>query len=249
MISSRSANILLADDSLFYREKLCEVLTDAGHRVHFAFDGAGVIDELRRDPTGIDLLLLDLQMPHVDGFRVLDWINENDLRGAFPVLCVTGEYDTSLLSRRVVDELGAKALLTKDITPGEAVFYVNRFIYGGKKEARKEARVSVDAPASFTLGSHAHDGTVMNISTGGVYMHTPVPLARGNRFSMTFKLSQADGDAKTLLTNCEVKWTTPAAKRGPGPGGAGLSFRTLSRREKKAIGTYLAARSGAKKGG
>ena len=84
MIVRTSKNILLADDSVFFRTKLSAILTEAGHRVRFASDGREVIKEIQIDSKGIDLLVLDLQMPEVDGFGVLEWINNNGFKGKFP---------------------------------------------------------------------------------------------------------------------------------------------------------------------
>ncbi len=70
MITKNSKNIMVADDSLFFRTKLSDILVEAGHRVRFAKDGREVISELKIDPGGVDLLMLDLQLPEIDGFGV-----------------------------------------------------------------------------------------------------------------------------------------------------------------------------------
>ena len=117
MIVKTSKNILLADDSVFFRTKLSAILTEAGHRVRFASDGREVIKEIQIDSKGVDLLVLDLQMPEVDGFGVLEWINNNGFKGKFPVLAVTGVYDVSEIFGKLKD-MGANGLMTKGIYAG-----------------------------------------------------------------------------------------------------------------------------------
>ena len=67
MITTDSKNILLADDSVFFRTKLSAILIEAGHMVRSAGDGLEVIAELKRSAERTDILILDLQMPDIDG--------------------------------------------------------------------------------------------------------------------------------------------------------------------------------------
>ena len=101
MITKDAKTIIVADDSEFFRVKLSDVLTEAGHKVRIVKDGAELIKEIRINPNGIDMILLDLQMPNMDGFGVLEWINNNGLRGKFHILAITGVYEIT----QVVDRL------------------------------------------------------------------------------------------------------------------------------------------------
>ena len=61
-----------------------DLLTEAGHEVKCVSDGRGVIEELQGNSDGFALLLLDLQMPYIDGYEVLEWMRDNSLAGRFP---------------------------------------------------------------------------------------------------------------------------------------------------------------------
>ena len=106
--------ILIADDELEIRELLCLYLEKEGYRVIEAVDG---LDALKKFETmEIDLAVLDVMMPGLDGFRLLKKIRETS---NIPVL---------ILSARVADNdkllglgLGADAYLTKPFNPLEAV--------------------------------------------------------------------------------------------------------------------------------
>src|SRR3990170_613048 len=131
MITEDSKNILVADDSVFFRTKLSDIIIEAGHRVRFAKDGREVINEIKIDTDGVDLLILDLQMPDIDGFGVLKWIRESGRHGRFPVLAVTGVYEPGDVLERLKD-LGVNGLMSKASTPEQIIFRINRVLFPDK---------------------------------------------------------------------------------------------------------------------
>lgn len=123
--------ILIADDDNFFRVRLSDILSLSGHRIRFAASGKEVIEEIRKDPSSIDLLTLDLQMPDIDGFGVLEWINENGHRGRFPVLVVSGVSEPGHVLERL-KALGAAGLMTKSFNPEETIFRINKVLFPEK---------------------------------------------------------------------------------------------------------------------
>lgn len=83
--------ILIVDDSNINREILSEMLGNE-YIIHEAASGEECIDLLSQYGTGISLVLLDIIMPEMDGFEVLDymaknhWIDDNDIKRGFCVL-------------------------------------------------------------------------------------------------------------------------------------------------------------------
>ena len=80
------ARLLLCDDSQVERVALAHFLRAHGYSVEEADDGDAGIRQLKHRP--VDLLLLDLQMPEVDGFQVLRYLQEH--RRALPVILLSG---------------------------------------------------------------------------------------------------------------------------------------------------------------
>jgi DNA-binding response OmpR family regulator len=80
------ARILLCDDSPVERLALAHFLRRWGYAVDEAGDGEAAILHLKHRP--VDLVLLDLQMPDVDGFDVLTYMQEH--RRALPVILLSG---------------------------------------------------------------------------------------------------------------------------------------------------------------
>jgi PAS domain S-box-containing protein len=107
----RGATILVAEDDTDLRGVLTASLTRGGHRVIPARDGAEALAAIEREP--VDLLVLDLVMPNIDGFEVLARLKEIGKGASIPVIVVTGtdRSSTELQALR----LGANVYLTKPI--------------------------------------------------------------------------------------------------------------------------------------
>ena len=108
------AKILVVDDEMGIRELLSEILSDEGHSVSLAENAA----EARRVRGEMrpDLVLLDVNMPGMDGIGVLKEITKADPDAIVVML-------TSLTSRHMIQqavELGASNYIRKD-TPKEEI--------------------------------------------------------------------------------------------------------------------------------
>lgn len=83
----RKLLILIADDRASSRELLRTVLERAGYAVIEAADGEEALERARS--VNPDLVLLDLQMPKLDGFGVLEQLRRDERFRALPVLALT----------------------------------------------------------------------------------------------------------------------------------------------------------------
>ena len=61
--------ILVAEDVAMNREIVSALLEDTGIEIVFAFDGAETIAKFSADPEAYDLILMDIQMPNIDGYE------------------------------------------------------------------------------------------------------------------------------------------------------------------------------------
>lgn len=236
MITKDSKNILVADDSVFFRTKLSDILVEAGHKVRFAKDGRELISELKIDSKGTDLLVLDLQMPDIDGFGVLQWMNEQGLRGAFPVLVITGVYEPGEIMERLRN-LGASGLMTKGLTPEQIIFRVNRLLFPEKAaQGQPRTRVPVSMPVDFILGDITRTGFLLNISETGTFLHTKAELLTGALLRLKFSLPGSEGllDLKAI-----VKWSTNEVAKKTLFGGYGLMFTSVAAGDQECIRRFI----------
>ncbi|HEV2729228.1 MAG TPA: HD domain-containing phosphohydrolase [Terriglobales bacterium] len=86
-----TGTILVADDQASNRELLQELLTIEGFTVHSVSDGAAVLEQLTRTP--VDLVLLDVMMPHLNGFEVCEKIKGDPGTYLIPVILITALSD------------------------------------------------------------------------------------------------------------------------------------------------------------
>lgn len=130
------ARIIIADDDEIVGEIAQDALIAAGHGVGLLPDGKNVIAVLRRKRP--DLVILDCNMPEVNGLIVLrDMRNSVDLCD-LPVLILTGrrsEQDVELAMFA-----GATDYLKKPFDPDELVFRVEQILEKAAREPKLAAR-------------------------------------------------------------------------------------------------------------
>ncbi len=88
MVRARRASVLVVDDDAAIREIVAEVLRDEGYDVTCAENGAEALRELNKEHHP-DLMLLDLMMPVMSGWEVLEQIASNDDLARIPVIVVS----------------------------------------------------------------------------------------------------------------------------------------------------------------
>ena len=106
-----SGRLLIVDDNKVNRLLLGRGLEQQGHTVDFAADGVQALDKLTRED--FDLVLLDIEMPEMDGYQVLERIiADTELRHS-PVIMTTAMEELDSVVRCI--ELGAEDYLTKPV--------------------------------------------------------------------------------------------------------------------------------------
>jgi len=115
--------ILLIDDDVRHVYALASVLEGQQLQVRFAEGGQQGLDALRREED-IDLVLLDLRMPGMDGFETLHAIREEPRLAQLPIIVITGWGKEA--DRVRAKALGVAAYLAKPIETGQLVEAIRR---------------------------------------------------------------------------------------------------------------------------
>ncbi|MFK7943184.1 MAG: sigma-54-dependent transcriptional regulator [Paracoccaceae bacterium] len=108
-----SARILVVDDDPQQRRYVSAILQAAGHDVTVLDGGAGVVDVLKGTVPTHNLVLLDLQMPGMDGIAVLQEMQKAELRQPVLVLTADGSISRAVEAMRA----GASDFLIKPAGP------------------------------------------------------------------------------------------------------------------------------------
>ena len=104
---------VIADDNRVNRLLLARGLEKRGHTVVFAEHGREALDLMRREQ--FDLLLLDVLMPELDGYGVLDELKSDPHLRDIPVIMTSALDELDSVVKCV--EMGAEDYLTKPINP------------------------------------------------------------------------------------------------------------------------------------
>jgi putative two-component system response regulator len=108
-----AGSLLIVDDIETNRDLLVRRLRPMGLRTACAADGAQALDMLRRQP--FDLVLLDIMMPVMDGFEVLERMKRDNATRHIPVIVITAMDDVAAAARCI--EMGAEDYLAKPFNP------------------------------------------------------------------------------------------------------------------------------------
>jgi two-component system, sensor histidine kinase and response regulator len=89
----KHSNILIVDDNTENLFVLEEMLSLLGHTVSMASDGATALQIAKSNPP--ELILLDINMPEMDGFEVCARLKQDEALSSIPVIFLSGRADTS----------------------------------------------------------------------------------------------------------------------------------------------------------
>lgn len=131
--------ILIADDSEMNRELLAAILEEE-YDIIQANDGVQAVDCLQRHAEEISLLLLDIVMPHMDGFEVLSYMNKEHWIDAIPVVIISSENSPIYIKRGY--DLGATDFIEKPFDANMVLRRSTNAILLGAKQRRMTSIVS-----------------------------------------------------------------------------------------------------------
>lgn len=83
--------IMLVDDSTSIRSILKSALVGGNYEVMEADQGKNALEKLKNDPSNIDLFLLDVNMPVMDGITLVKELRKTEKYKATPILMLTTE--------------------------------------------------------------------------------------------------------------------------------------------------------------
>jgi len=107
-LEKKKARIVIADDDPMVRNTVTKILEMFGHEVKTVVDGAGVFEVV---DDSFDVIILDINMPGMDGFATIDELNRRNFD--IPVLFLTGAGSMDYAVKAI--NLGAYDFLTKPI--------------------------------------------------------------------------------------------------------------------------------------
>lgn len=119
------AKILIVDDSNLSRRTLRSILEPEEHTIFEAKDGIAAIEQYFLNKP--DLVMLDLVMPEINGFEVLQKLREMDPQACIVIVSA----DIQTLTKEAVAASGAKAFINKPLSADTVLTVVNQVLAQG----------------------------------------------------------------------------------------------------------------------
>lgn len=225
--------VLLVDDAAMFLEIQKDFLKMSSISVLCAKDGLEALEKTRI--LHPDLLVMDLHMPRMTGAECCAAIKADSALSSIPVIMATsvGKDEDHELCRKA----GCDGLLTKPFERGKFLDTIRSFI---PELDRREARIPFTSAIRFQAFRVTMTGTVLDLSTRGIFVATEYNLDVGTEIVLTFALAEANGSL--IQAKGVVRWKNSASRKikEEYPTGFGLEFTALSGESLSVFQRFLA---------
>ena len=207
--SPGTRRILVVEDEADLRSLVTRILEDAGYTVESAEDGWAAIEavEARRP----DLLLLDLRLPVLDGWTVLEYVRRSAVPPAVALMTVRS--DAASIERGL--RAGIAGCVFKPFRIRDLVTTCDRILWRrdlGSVDSRRDRRRQPRRPLALdvvTLSGARYDrvpAKLVDLSLGGAQVDLAAALEPGDSMRVSFDFF--DGEPGWALEG-EVRWRDP----------------------------------------
>lgn len=187
------ASILVVDDDPVSRLMLAGTLERNGHRVTTAEDGSQALDLVRS--KDVDIILLDVVMPQMDGYGVLEQLKGDSGLRHIPVIMVTSVDDVDSAVRCI--ELGADDYLSKPIDPVLLTARINAGLTKKRLHDLEKEHLEQVAGLNKRLEARLEEQMAELVRTGELKRFMPHQVAEG---LLAGQLSPSEGFERRKLT-------------------------------------------------
>ena len=198
--------ILVVDDQSSIRSLLEVALSEAGADVRTAPDGLAAIELVALSPP--DLVLLDLAMPGMTGWQVLEKLQASVRTASIPVVLQTSAEDYGSFDR--AKKLKVAAFVSKPFRLAEVVETCRRILEGARPlQGRLDPPVHIPEVEVRDAGdTPAGTGTLIDRNAAGAQVDLDRPLAVGQRVTLVIK-ERGKADSRPAV----VRWVTKVENR------------------------------------
>ena len=221
--------VLVAANTPFVRDRFKAALDAAGHRAVVVKSVAQLLAQVRADLADLDLIVLDLRMPHASGVELVRRIRKLD-EGHLPILVFSGTV-TSVEEVRELAALGVGGYLNEYSAVEHILPSIAPHLFPDNFNRRGGPRVVLGIPVSYRAGGTIAAALSLNLSRGGIAIRTSRPLPRDAAVKLRFALP---GSKRQLETEGVVCWSDQRA-------GMAMRFTTVTPADQAAIDEFVNA--------
>jgi uncharacterized protein (TIGR02266 family) len=221
--------ILIADDTAFVRDRFKTALEGAGHRAVTVKSAAELLARVRADLAQLDLLVIDLRLPHASGVDLIRSVRKLD-DGRLPILIFSGTISNAEEVRDLA-ALGVAGYVNEYSAVQHILPSLAPHLFPDNFNRRGSPRVVLGIPIAYRFGNTIAAALTLNLSRGGMAIRTTSPLENGVKVRVRFRLpgSKRDVDAEG-----RVAWSDRRH-------GMGLQFERVEGPDQAAIDEFVDA--------
>jgi uncharacterized protein (TIGR02266 family) len=207
--------IMVADDTAFVRDRFKTALEQAGHRAITVRTGADLLAQAREDADQLDLVVVDLRLPHAHGVEIARALRGIEALRA-PIVVFSGTIASADEVRELAG-LGIAGYVNEYTAVQHIVPALAPYLFPDHYNRRSSPRVVLGIPVSYRLANAIASALTLNISRGGLAVRTTSPLDVGTILKVRFRLP---GGKKEVDAEACVAWVDRRT-------GMGLQFTAM----------------------
>lgn len=219
--------VIVADDTAFVRDRFATALLSAGHKALTVRSAAELLARVRGDLPNIDLVVLDLRLPHAGGVELVKAIRKID-GGRIPILIFSGTIATAEEVRDLA-ALGVAGYVNEYSAVQHILPSLAPHLFPDNFNRRGSARVILGIPVAYRFGNTIAAALTLNISKGGVAIRTMSPLQQGAKVRVRFRLP---GSKVDIEAESRVAWSDRRM-------GMGLQFEKVEPPDQQAVDEFV----------
>jgi uncharacterized protein (TIGR02266 family) len=200
--SLSSKTVLVADDTAFVRDRFRSALENAGHRAVAVKSAAELLAKVRADAAVIDLIVLDLRLPHTAGVDLVREIRKVD-DGRLPILIFSGTI-ASADEVRDLAALGVAGYVNEYSAVQHILPSLAPHLFPDSFNRRGSPRVVLGIPIQYRFGNTIAAALALNLSRGGIAIRTTSPLEAGSKIRVRFRMP---GSKRDIDADGRVAWS------------------------------------------
>jgi uncharacterized protein (TIGR02266 family) len=219
--------VIVADDTAFVRDRFATALLGAGHTALTVKSAAELLARVRGDLERIDLIVLDLRLPHSGGVEMVRSIRKLD-QGRVPILVFSGTI-ASAEEVRDLASLGVSGYINEYSAVQHILPSLAPHLYPDNFNRRGSPRVVLGIPVAYRFGNTIAAALTLNLSKGGVAIRTMSPLQSSSKVRVRFRLP---GSKRDVEAESRVSWSDRRV-------GMGLQFEKVEAPDQAAIDEFV----------
>jgi two-component system chemotaxis response regulator CheY len=225
--SAAHKTVLIADDTSLVRDRFRSAIEHAGHRAYTVRSAAELLARVRADLSEIDLVVVDIRLPHAGGVDLVRSIRKLD-GGKLPILVFSGTI-TAADQIRELAELGVAGYINEHSAAQHILPSLAPHLFPDNFNRRNSSRVVLGIPVAYRAANTAAAAVTLNLGRNGVAIRTMSPLDSSTRARVRFRLPNAihdvDADARVTWSDTRV--------------GMGLEFEHIDSSARSTVEAFL----------